>query len=210
MVKISKKLLKQIKKYNIKYNLTVDRPLIMFTINFIKELHKNQTRYSGEPYYYHPIEVALIVIDYFFDTETIIAALLHDIVEDTNFSLNQINFLFGSKITLLIDRLTKLDNNAVLKLKLSKEENFCKLINDNDQKVFAIKLSDRLHNMRTIKYVKPIEKQKKIALETLQIFIPIAKYTGMTKIELELHELAVKTLNQYEDSLLITTLNHRS
>ena len=144
-------------------------------------------------------------MDYFFDTETIIAALLHDIVEDTNFSLNQINFLFGEEIASLIDQLTKLDNNAVLKLKLSKEENVCKLINlnSNNKKIFAIKLSDRLHNMRTIEYVKPIEKQQKIALETLQLFIPIARYTGMTQLELELHELVIKVLNKnkIEDSL---------
>ena len=137
-------------------------------------------------------------MDYFFDTETIIAALLHDVVEDTNFSINQINFLFGQEIASLVDQLTKLDNNAVLKLKLSKEENVCKLINlnSNNKKIFAIKLSDRLHNMRTIEYIKPIEKQQKIALETLQLFIPIARYTGMTKIELELHELVIKVLNK--------------
>ncbi len=203
MVNITEKLLKQIKEYNIKYNLAVDSKLIEVVINFIMEKHKDQTRYSGEPYYYHPIEVALIVMDYFFDTETIIAALVHDIVEDTNFSLNQIDFLFGQEVALLIDQLTKLDNNAVLKLKLSKEENVCKFINlnKNNKKVFAIKLSDRLHNMRTIEYL-PIAKQKKIALETLQLFIPIARYTGMTQIELELHELVVKVLSKnIEDSL---------
>ncbi len=203
MVNITEKLLKQINEYNIKYNLAVDSKLIEVVINFIMEKHKDQRRYSGEPYYYHPIEVALIVMNYFFDTETIIAALLHDIVEDTNFSLNQINFLFGQEVALLIDQLTKLDNNAVLKLKLSKEENVCKFINlnKNNKKVFAIKLSDRLHNMRTIEYL-PIAKQKKIALETLQLFIPIARYTGMTQIELELHELVVKVLSKnIEDNL---------
>lgn len=203
MVDIVEKLLKQIDEYNIKYNLFLDIKIIEVVINFIKEKHKDQIRYSGEPYYYHPIEVALIVMDYFFDLETIIAALLHDIVEDTNFSLNQINFLFGQEVALLIDQLTKLDNNAVLKLKLSKEENICKLINlnKNNKKVFAIKLSDRLHNMRTIEYV-PIAKQKKIALETLQLFIPIARYMGMAKIEIELHELVLKVLSKnIEDSL---------
>ena len=203
MVNITEKLLKQINEYNIKYNLAVDSKLIEVVINFIMEKHKDQRRYSGEPYYHHPIEVALIVMNYFFDAETIIAALLHDIVEDTNFSLNQINFLFGEEVALLIDQLTKLNNNEVLKLKLSKEENVCKLINlnKNNKKVFAIKLSDRLHNMRTIEYV-PIAKQKKIALETLQLFIPIARYTGMTQIELELHELVVKVLSKnIEDSL---------
>jgi len=205
MVKIAEKLLEKIKEYNIKYHLNVDSKLIEGVIDFIKEQHTDQKRHSGEPYYYHPIEVAVIVMDYFFDTETIIAALLHDIVEDTNFSLNQINFLFGEEIASLIDQLTKLDNNAVLKLKLSKEENVCKLINlnSNNKKIFAIKLSDRLHNMRTIEYVKPIEKQQKIALETLQLFIPIARYTGMTQLELELHELVIKVLNKnkIEDSL---------
>ena len=76
-------------------------------------------------------------------------------------------------------------------------------MNSNNKKIFAIKLSDRLHNMRTIEYIKPIEKQQKIALETLQLFIPIARYTGMTQLELELHELVIKVLNKnkIEDSL---------
>ena len=123
--------------------------------------------------------------------------MLHDVVEDTNFSINQIKFLFGKEISLLVDRLTKLDNNCVVKFKLSDEESSYKLvnINESDKKVFVIKLCDRLHNMRTIKYIKSIEKRKKIALETLQIFIPIARYVGIKEIEMELKYLAIKTLN---------------
>jgi len=194
---IAKKLLQKIKEYNLKYNLEVDLELIKNTIDFIKEQHKDQFRHSGEPYYTHPIEVALIVIDYFFDTETIVAALLHDVVEDTNFSLNQIAFLFGHKVELLVDRLTKIDCGTVVKFKLSDEESSYKLIHcdGNDKRVFAIKLSDRLHNVRTIQYIKSIKKQKKIATETLQVFVPIAKYVGIKKIELELQTLALKVLN---------------
>lgn len=164
----------------------------------MKKYHKDQKCHSGVPYYYHPVNVAFIVIDYFFDTAIIIAALLHDLVEDTNFSLNQINFLFGKEVALLVDRLTKIDTNTTMKFKLSDEESSYKLIHldDNDKKVFAIKLSDRLDNMRTIQYIKSIEKQKKIALETIQVFIPMAKYIGLKTIELELQNLAIATLNK--------------
>jgi (p)ppGpp synthase/HD superfamily hydrolase len=190
-------LLKKINYYSTNHNIEINIQLINTAINYIKQYHRHQRRHSGEPYYYHPIEVAFIVINYFFDTTTIISALLHDVVEDTNFSINQIKFLFGKEISLLVDRLTKLDNNCVVKFKLSDEESSYKLvnINESDKKVFVIKLCDRLHNMRTIKYIKSIEKRKKIALETLQIFIPIARYVGIKEIEMELKYLAIKTLN---------------
>ena len=191
-------LLNKIKTYTIKYNININMRLINIAISYIKKYHKDQKRHSGVPYYYHPVNVAFIVIDYFFDTAIIIAALLHDIVEDTNFSLNQINFLFGKEVALLVDRLTKIDTNTTMKFKLSDEESSYKLIHldDNDKKVFAIKLSDRLDNMRTIQYIKSIEKQKKIALETIQVFIPMARYEGLKTIELELQTLAIATLNK--------------
>ena len=197
MVDVITNLLEKIDNYSVKYNISINVQHINFAIDYIKKYHEHQKRYSGEPYYYHPIEVAFIVVDYFFDTTTIIAALLHDVVEDTNFSLNQIKFLFGKETALLVDQLTKLDSNTLVKFKLSDEESSYKLIhlNENDKKVFTIKLCDRLHNMRTIQYIKSIKKQKKIALETLQTFIPIARYVNVKNIELELQTLAIKTLN---------------
>lgn len=191
-------LLNKINTYTIKYNININIRLVTIAISYIKKYHKDQKRHSGNPYYYHPINVAFIVIDYFFDTAIIIAALLHDLVEDTKFSLNQIDFLFGKEVALLVDRLTKIDTNTTMKFKLSDEESAYKLIylDDNDKKVFAIKLSDRLDNMRTIQYIKSIEKQKKIALETIQVFIPMARYMGLKEIELELQTLAIKTLNK--------------
>ena len=196
MASIVKKLLNNIQEYNIKSNVSVDLRLVKNAIKFIKEQHKDQFRYSGLPYYTHPVEVANIVIDYVCDTQTIIAALLHDAVEDTDFSINQIDFLFESEVALMIDQLTKLDLNHRVKLKLSKEENLCKLLNIIEKKVLVIKLSDRLHNMRTLKYINSIEKRKKIALETLQVFVPIAKYLDISKIEYELLQLAILVLNQ--------------
>ena len=190
--------LNKINNYIVKYNCNINIELIKIAIGYIQKYHKSQKRHSGAPYYYHPINVASIVIDYFFDNSIIIAALLHDLVEDTHFSLNQIDFLFGKEVSLLVDRLTKIDTNTNMKFKLSDEESSYKLIHldDNDKKVFAIKLSDRLDNMRTIEYIKSSEKRRKIALETIQVFIPMARYMRLKAIELELQTLAITTLNK--------------
>jgi len=176
--------------------MIIDFIAIKLALEYVIKYQADQKRHSGEPYYSHPIEVAYITMEYYCDTEAIIAALLHDIIEDTNFSINQLKFLFGDKVTLLVDKLTKLDGNLV-KFKLSDAESSHKLIrsSENEKKVLTIKLADRLHNMRTIAYHKSVEKQKKIALETLKSFVPIAMYVGCNDIGLELQEISLAVLN---------------
>jgi len=171
-----------------------DMDAIKLALEYIIKHHGTQKRHSGEPYFYHPMEVAYIITDYFCDTETIIAALLHDIVEDTRISLNHLKFLFGNEVALLVDKLTKLDGDIV-KFKLSDAESSYKLTQmHNNKKAITIKLIDRLHNMRTIKHHKSIEKQKQIALETLQVFVPMAMYVGIKEVELELQKISFEVL----------------
>ena len=171
-----------------------DMDAIKLALEYIIKHHGAQKRHSGEPYFYHPMEVAYIITDYFCDTETIIAALLHDIIEDTRISLNHLKFLFGKEVALLVDTLTKLDG-YIVKFKLSDVESTYKLsqVHDN-KKAITIKLIDRLHNMRTIKHHKSIEKQRQIALETLQVFVPMAMYVGMKEVEIELKKIAFDIL----------------
>lgn len=192
------KLLNKVNKYIESDKVVLDVDAIKLALEFIIKHHADQKRHSGEPYYYHPIEVAYITIDYYCDTDSIIAALLHDIVEDTNISLNQLGFLFGDNVLYLVDKLTKLDGNF-LKFKLSSIESSYKLLqtnkSKNNKKALTIKLIDRLHNMRTIKYINNIVKQKKIAQETLLTFIPIARHVGIKEIEVELSSIALEILN---------------
>ncbi|MCC8398639.1 MAG: HD domain-containing protein [Rickettsia endosymbiont of Labidopullus appendiculatus] len=132
-------------------------------------------------------------MDYLFDTETIIAALLHDVVEDTPSSLQQIEFIFSKRIAEIVCTLSKITNEY----QLSKEETFYKINNfhDIERKVIIIKVIDRLHNMRTIHYIKSVEKQKRIANETLQIYIPFASSAHLFEIEHELNSIVLKILN---------------
>jgi len=158
-----------------------------------KKYHANQKRHSGEPYYSHPIEVAGVTAEYIFDTETIIAALLHDVVEDTDSHLSQIELIFGTKVAEIVNALTKISFNLLL----SKEETFNKinLFQDSQKKAITIKVIDRLHNIRTINYIKSVEKQKRIAKETMQFYIPLAKYANLHLIAQELQDSVIKILN---------------
>jgi (p)ppGpp synthase/HD superfamily hydrolase len=191
------KLLEKITQQNSLTENKVDISLIKTAIDYIKEYHKHQTRHSGEPYFLHPIEVAYIVSEYSNTNEAILGALLHDTVEDTKFSLNLIKLLFGKNVALIVDKLTKLDSNYLQKIKLSSDENSYKLLHlsEKNKPSLLIKLIDRLHNMRTIRHIKSIEKQKRIASETLKTFVPLAKYLGIQAIEKELESLSLEVLN---------------
>jgi GTP pyrophosphokinase len=186
-----KLLLKRLNNIGKEYKINI--PLIEYTINFIKNHHGLQRRHSGEPFYNHPIEVAYMITDFYIDNDTIIAALLHDVVEDTRVSLKQIEFIFGKKVSQLVDSVTKITVNY----QLSKRETISK-INENCQikkESITIKVIDRLHNMRTLKYIKSLEKQKRIAQETLEIYVPLAEKVSLNNVKQELEALANRILS---------------
>ncbi len=188
-----------------KYHPSDDISLIEKAYNLAYEAHKTQVRKSGEPYIIHPLCVAIILADLEMDKETIAAGLLHDVVEDTIFTSEEIEQQFGADVALLVDGVTKLqslqlgDNSSAMdkdKEKLEMQaENLRKmfLAMAKDIRVIIIKLADRLHNMRTLKYMKP-EKQQRIARETLDIYAPIAQRLGISKIKVELDDLSLKYL----------------
>lgn len=188
-----------------KYHPSDDISLIEKAYNLSYEAHKTQVRKSGEPYIVHPLCVSIILADLEMDKETIAAGLLHDVVEDTIFTSEEIEREFGADVALLVDGVTKLqslqlgDNSAAMdkdKEKLEMQaENLRKmfLAMAKDIRVIIIKLADRLHNMRTLKYMKP-EKQQRIARETLDIYAPIAQRLGISKIKVELDDLSLKYL----------------
>ena len=188
-----------------KYHPSDDISLIEKAYNLAYEAHKTQVRKSGEPYIIHPLCVAIILADLEMDKETIAAGLLHDVVEDTIYTGEEIKQMFGAEVELLVDGVTKLqslqlgDNSQAMdkdKEKLEMQaENLRKmfLAMAKDIRVIIIKLADSLHNMRTLKYMKP-EKQQRIARETLDIYAPIAQRLGISKIKVELDDLSLKYL----------------
>lgn len=167
--------------------------------HFAEVAHRNQLRNSGEDYILHPLEVAQILVELEMDEATIAAALLHDVVEDTQYTILDIEKVFGSEIALLVDGVTKL-GRIEYKSKVEQQvENLRKmfLAMAKDIRVILIKLADRLHNMRTLKY-HSIEKQKEIAKETLEIFAPLANRLGIFRIKWELEDLSFRYLNPQE------------
>lgn len=160
--------------------------------NLAKEAHKNQKRRSGEPYIMHPVAVAKILLDLGMDNECIIAALLHDVVEDTEYNLKYIEDNFGSDVALLVDGVTKLGHIPLSSREEVQAENIRKMFiaMNKDVRVIIIKLADRLHNMRTLQYM-PDYKQREKSLETLEIYAPIAHRLGIRAIKEELEDLAV-------------------
>ncbi|MBR3981450.1 MAG: RelA/SpoT family protein [Bacteroidales bacterium] len=169
--------------------------LVKKAFSVANEAHYGTRRRSGEPYILHPIAVARIVSDEIgLGSKSVISALLHDVVEDTDITLEDINNMFGPKIAQIVDGLTKI--RGVLKNKEGQAENFKKIVFtlSEDVRVIIIKLADRLHNMRTLDSMPP-EKQKRIAEETNTLFVPLAHRMGFYNIKMELEDLCLKYLN---------------
>ena len=178
------------------YHPSADITMIEKAYHLANNAHKGQLRKSGEPYIIHPLCVANILAELELDKESIVAAILHDVVEDTEFTIDQITVLISEEIALLVDGVTKLTQLNYSKDKVEiQAENLRKmfLAMAKDIRVILIKLADRLHNMRTLKYMDP-EKQKEIARETMDIYAPIAQRLGISKIKIELDDLSLKYL----------------
>ncbi|PKM80937.1 MAG: (p)ppGpp synthetase [Firmicutes bacterium HGW-Firmicutes-14] len=178
-----------------KYTPDVDGDLLRNAYEFAAKAHEGQQRVSGEPFIQHPLSVAFILANLELDVVTIAAGLLHDVVEDTDIPLESIEEDFGSEIALLVDGVTKL-SRIEYKSKMEQQvDNLRKmfLAMAKDIRVILIRLADRLHNMRTLKYMKE-SKQKEIAFETIEIFAPLAHRLGIYKLKWELEDLALRYL----------------
>ncbi len=164
--------------------------------NWAKKLHEGQFRISQEPYIMHPVEVAKILVDLKLDKDTIIAAFLHDILEDTNATAKEMEEKFGSDVVNLVQGVTKLGKYQFKSKEERQAENFRRMFiaMAQDIRIIVLKLADRLHNMRTLSFMAAA-KQKKIAQETLDIFAPLANRLGMGKIKAELEDLSLRYLN---------------
>ena len=178
------------------YNPKVDAESIVRAYNYGKGAHEGQYRSSGEDYFNHPLAVASILTQFRLDDATIITALLHDTIEDTKSSFDEIKNNFGSQIAELVDGVTKLTNLQLSSVETKQAENFRKLLMamSKDLRVLLVKLADRLHNMRTIKALIP-ETQVKKAKETMDIYAPLAGRMGMQSIREELEDLSFGVLN---------------
>ncbi|MBI2672938.1 bifunctional (p)ppGpp synthetase/guanosine-3',5'-bis(diphosphate) 3'-pyrophosphohydrolase, partial [Candidatus Woesearchaeota archaeon] len=186
-----KDLINKIKEYNKKSGLEIIRK----AYDFANEFHKNEKRASGEPFIQHPLNVAFILADLKMDDSTITAALLHDVVEDTAASLDVVKKEFGAEVASLVDGVTKLTSIKYNRKLDYNAESIRKMLmaSTKDVRVIIIKLADKLHNMRTLKYL-PEEDQKRIAKDTLEIYAPLAYRLGIASTKRELEDLSFKYL----------------
>ncbi|HZJ76819.1 MAG TPA: HD domain-containing protein, partial [Oscillospiraceae bacterium] len=176
-----------------KYTPHCDVELVVKAYNFAEIAHQNQYRKSGESYFVHPVEVAKILIELRMDSSTIAAGLLHDVIEDTDYGYDKIKSEFGEEVAYLVDGVTKITRLNFSSKEERQAENLRKMIlaMAKDIRVILIKLADRLHNMRTLKYHNG-EKRKEKATETLEIYAPIADRLGISRIKWELEDLCLR------------------
>ena len=178
------------------YLTSAEKYKVRQALKLSEDALSNQLRKSGDPFITHPLEVAKILTSIKLDADSIVAGLLHDTLEDTNLNIEDISKNFGNQIVELVDGLTKI-NKYSLKVKNQKfGENYKKLIaTTKDLRVILVKLADRLHNMRTIQFIKNENKKTKIALETLEVFAPLAQRLGMKEWQDELEDAAFGVIN---------------
>ena len=182
-----------------------DLSKIVSAYQFAKQAHGSQTRSSGEPYIIHPLSVAMILVDLGMDTDTICVGLLHDVVEDTKYTLDDIRKKFGQDVAVLVDGVTKLNRIPIFDKEQQQAENVRKILlaMSHDIRVMIIKLADRIHNMRTLCFLPPA-KQRRIALETMNVYAPIAHRLGIRTVKEELEDLSF----YYLDSFAYAEIEH--
>src|SRR5437660_1961651 len=178
------------------YNPNTNEDLLNRAYVYAMKAHGSQIRASGDPYFSHPLEVAAIVTDLKLDDATIVAALLHDTIEDTEATRAEIDQLFGKDIGRLVEGLTKLKRLDLVSREAKQAENLRKLLLAiaEDVRVLLVKLADRLHNMRTLEHMPP-EARRRAAEETIDIYAPLAARIGMYEMREELENLAFRELN---------------
>ncbi len=187
-----------------------DRDMLLRAYDFAGTAHKNQKRASGEPYFIHPCAVAEILVELGLDAETIAAALLHDVIEDTPATEEDIRREFGEEILTLVAGVTKLDKIVFKSQEEEEAENFRKIFvaMAKDIRVIIIKLADRLHNMRSLNYLSE-ERQQKMSRETLDIYAPIAGRLGISQIKCELEDLCLKYLDPAAFEFLVENIHQK-
>ena len=175
-----------------------DTDKIMRAYKLADDAHEGQVRSSGDKYITHPLSVASILLDYCMDTDTVCAALLHDVVEDTEVSLDDIRKSFGENVAVMVDGVTKIGQVPLNTKEEQQAENIRKILMamSKDIRVIIIKLADRLHNMRTL-YARPAHKQRKTSLETMNFYAPIAHRLGMSDVKEEMESIAIQYLDPY-------------
>lgn len=196
-------LLRKVRRYSPK----CDNSLLHSAFDFSFQAHKDQMRKSGEPYFVHCLEVAKILAELRMDSTTIAGGFLHDVVEDTDYNIEDVHEKFGTEISLLVDGVTKISELRFESRAERQAENFRKMIVSmvKDIRVILIKFADRLHNMRTIEHL-PKQKRERIAVETRDVYAPLAHRLGIAKIKWELEDLILKTLEPKAYGELVTQI----
>ncbi|HRP87967.1 MAG TPA: HD domain-containing protein, partial [Gammaproteobacteria bacterium] len=176
---------------------------VMGAYEFAAKAHEGQQRQSGEPYISHPVAVATLLAELKLDAQTLMAALLHDVIEDTGVPKEDIAGMFGEEVAELVDGVSKLDKIEFRSRAEAQAESFRKMLLAmvGDMRVILVKLADRTHNMRTL-WIMPPDKRRRIARETLEIYAPIANRLGMNQIRLELEDLGFRCLHPYRYRVL--------
>ncbi|MDE6868282.1 MAG: bifunctional (p)ppGpp synthetase/guanosine-3',5'-bis(diphosphate) 3'-pyrophosphohydrolase, partial [Clostridia bacterium] len=192
------------------YNDEQDRESVLSAYRYAELMHEGQKRASGEPYFTHPCAVAEILMDLGMDVPSVTAAFLHDVIEDTQATDEDIRSRFGEEILTLVEGVTKLDKIRFQSHEDEDAENFRKIFvaMANDVRVIIIKLADRLHNMRSLNFLSN-ERQQRIAKETLEIFTPLAGRLGISQIKCELEDLCLKYLDPEAYEYLVTNINQK-